>query len=299
MDCAEQNSAVNITAMGWRIGHICRAASLLFVAMGWLSGCQSIKPDPPQLIEGIVWQLDNQSTEAQGNWHEIGAKKLLIQWIAVDGISFVADEHQPVAPRLPDWTRIGREPWAREVILGLAGRFDETAARADVAGLVAQSQRLAKLPIPLNVVAWYFPVEVDSTWDGAKHLGPLLAQLPRPLWISVYDRANIGAKPFARWLDSWLPADVGILFQDGVGVHARTAPIARQYADELSLQFGRARTGIIAEAFRPAVINGFRSATAKEIGEQLHAYRGLPVFLFDGPHYVSATLVKDILAGKN
>ena len=188
--------------------------------------------------------------------------------------------------------------WAQEVILGLAGRFDESTARADVAGLAAESARLAKLPIPLNVVGWYFPVEADSTWDDAKNLAPLLAQLPRPLWISVYDRVNIGAKPFARWLNTWLPADVGVLFQDGVGVHARTALVARQYADELLLQFGQKRVGIIAEAFRHKIENGFRSATSKEIGEQLQAYRGLTVYLFDGPHYVPPTLVDEILANK-
>ena len=274
-------------------------SSCLLMSASLLAACQTLSPDSAPLVEGVVWQLDNESTDARGNWHEIGAKRLLIQWIAVDGISFLADPGQTIAPRLPDWQRIGKEPWAQEVILGLAGRFDETIARADVSGLIAESARLAKLPIPLNVVGWYFPVEVDSTWDNAKNLGPLLAQLPRPLWISVYDRANIGAEPFARWLNTWLPADVGVLFQDGVGVHARTAPVARQYANELLQQFGQRRVSIIAEAFRPKIENGFRSATSKEIGEQLQAYRGLTVYLFDGPHYVSPALVNEILANKN
>lgn len=264
-----------------------------------LAGCQTIAQDASQGVEGIVWQLDNDSVDARGNWHELGAKRLLIQWIEVDGISFLADPGKTMAPRLPDWPRIGGEPWAQEVILGLAGRFDESSARADVAGLITESARLAKLPIPLNVVGWYFPVEVDSTWDGAKNLGPLLEQLPRPLWISVYDRANIGAMPFAGWLNTWLPADVGILFQDGVGVHARTAAVARQYADALLRQFGEKRVNIIAEAFRPKIDHGFRSATAQEIGEQLRAYRGLTVYLFDGPHYVSKALVKEILMNKD
>ncbi|MEO6292635.1 MAG: hypothetical protein ABIO88_08440 [Burkholderiaceae bacterium] len=275
------------------------ASGCLFASASLLAACQTLSSDATPLIEGVVWQLDNASIDARGNWHEIGAKRLLIQWISVDGISFLADPGQTTALHLPDWQRIGKEPWAQEVILGLAGRFDETAARADVSGLIAESIRLAKLPIPLNVVGWYFPVEVDSTWDGAKSLPPLLAQLPRPLWISVYDRANIGAKPFARWLNTWLPADVRVLFQDGVGVHARTAPVARQYADELLLQFGQKRVGIIAEAFRPQIENGFRSATSPEIREQLKAYRGLTVYLFDGPHYVTQTLVNEVLVDKN
>lgn len=264
------------------------------MAVSLLVSCQSVQPAPSQLVEGVVWQLDNHTVDARGNWQDIGAKRLLIQWISVDGISFLPDTVQPTAPRLPDWQRVAGEPWAREVILGLAGRFDETSARADVVNLIAQSERLAKLPIPLNVVGWYFPVEIDSSWSDAKILGPLLSRLPRPLWVSVYDSANIGAEPLARWLDSWLPTDVGVMFQDGVGVHARTAPVARQYAEALSRQLGKTRVSMIAEAFRPKPGGGFRSATVEELSVQLQTYRGLPVYLFDGPHYVPNTLVKEL-----
>lgn len=267
------------------------------MAMWLLAGCQSMSSDPSapsRLIEGVVWQLDNNTIDARGNWQDIGAKRLLLQWLSVDGVSFLPDAGQPTAPRLPDWQRIAGEPWAREVILGLAGRFDEASARADVVNLIAQSERLAKLPTPMNVVGWYFPVEIDSSWNEAKTLGPLLSRLPRPLWISVYDRANIGAEPLARWLDTWLPADVAVFFQDGVGVHARTAPVARQYVEALSRQLGARRVSVIAEAFRPKPEGGFRSATLEEISLQLQTYRGLPVYLFDGPHYVSNTLVKEL-----
>jgi hypothetical protein len=259
-----------------------------------LVGCQSLPPDRNPLIEGVVWQLDNKSVDAHGNWHEIGAKSLLVQWVSVDGISFMPDEKTLMTRRLPDWSRIGAEPWAKEVILGLAGRFDESSARADVASLITESARLAKLSIPLHVVGWYFPVEVDSSWDDAKKLGPLLAQLPRPLWISVYDGRNIGAAHFAQWLNTWLPADVGIFFQDGVGVYARTAPVARLYFEALSRQLGAHRVKIIAEAFRSVPERGFRSATFDELSAQLLVYRGLPIYLFDGPHYVSNKLVHEL-----
>ena len=96
------------------------------------------------LIEGIVWQLDNTTIDTRGNWHAIGAKSLLIQWISVDGIQFMHNERGSTTRHLPDWSRIGKEPWAQEVILGLAGRFDESAARADVAGLITESARLAR-----------------------------------------------------------------------------------------------------------------------------------------------------------
>ena len=246
------------------------------------------------LIEGIVWQLDNTTIDTRGNWHAIGAKSLLIQWISVVGIQFMHNERGSTTRRLPDWSRVGKEPWAQEVILGLAGRFDESAARADVAGLITESARLAKLPTALNVVAWYFPVEVDSSWEDAKKLGQLLEQLPRPVWISIYDSRNIGAAPFAQWLSTWLPTNVGVFFQDGVGVHARTATVARQYVEAISHQLGTPRVKVIAEAFRPKPDGGFRSATLDEITEQLSVYRGLPIYLFDGPHYVSNELVEGL-----
>jgi hypothetical protein len=289
--------ASHIHLQEWRL--IRSAAILITITTSLLMGCQSLPPERAPLIEGIVWQMDNETVNARGNWHEIGAKNLLIQWISVDGIDFMHDGKKPTTRRLPDWQRIGAEPWAQSVILGLAGRFDESAARADVAGLIAESVRLAKLPSPLHVVGWYFPVEVDSSWVDAKKLGLLLEQLPRPLWISVYDSRNIGATPFATWLNTWLPMDIGVFFQDGVGVHARSAPVARQYTEALSLILGAHRVKIIAEAFRPIPEGGFRGATLTELRPQLQAYRGLPVYLFDGPHYVSSKLVNELKAQPN
>lgn len=260
-----------------------------------LSACQGTPPDPKQQISGTVWQLDNASVDPRGHWDRIGARQLLIQWTAVDGVSFVRGSGLPEAPTLPDWKRIAGEPWAHEVIVGLAGRFDEKAARADVAGLIAQSRQLATLPTPLNVVGWYFPVEIDSSWNDARQLGPLLATLPRPLWISVYDSANNGAETLAQWLAAWLPADVGVLFQDGVGLHIREPSVARHYAQVLANTLGKQRVRVIAEAFRPKPGGGFRAATAAELRPQLAAYRGFSIYLFDGPHYVSDSVVEQLL----
>jgi hypothetical protein len=251
----------------WRTLVIRFSAVSITITTSLLMGCQSLPPErtPLPLIEGVVWQLDNETLDARGNWHEIGAKSLLVQWISVDGISFMHDQKNLQTPQRPDWQRIGAEPWAKEVILGLAGRFDESSARADVAGLITESARLAKLPTPLHV-----------------------------LWISVYDNRNIGATDFARWLSTWLPADIGVFFQDGVGVHARTAPVARQYTEAVSRQLGASRVKVIAEAFRPKPEGGFRSATLDELSAQLSVYRGLPVYIFDGPHYVSNKLVDEL-----
>jgi hypothetical protein len=242
-------------------------------------------------VTGIVWQLDNATVAPHGTWEQLGVRQLLIQWSAVDGAAFVQNGGLPTYPILPDWLRIAQEPWASEVILGLAGYFDESTARTKVSELVEQSLRLAQAPTPLKIVGWYFPVEVDPTWAEAPALAPLLARLPRPLWISVYDTANVGAQPLANWLASWLPSDVGVLFQDGVGVYARDAKVARDYADVLAKRLGSKRVRMIAEAFRPLPGGGFRAATAAEIAPQITAYRGLVVYLFDGPHYVSNALV--------
>lgn len=255
------------------------------------------RPPPPSRrphVDGIVWQPDNATVGISGDWHDLGAYNLLVQWTAVDGVAFVADAGMPTVPVLPDWSRIAREPWARNVILGLAGRFSEAEARANVADLAAQSLRLAFLPTPLNVTGRYFPVEVDPTWRQAPDLATLLAPLPRPLWISVYDSANVGAATLADWLTGWLPADIGVFFQDGVGVYARTPTVARQYADALADRLGRARLRVIVEAFRPAEGGGFRAAIADEIAPQITALSGYPLYLFDGPHYLDGPLVEAI-----
>ena len=268
------------------------ARLLLFIA---LSGCVAHPTVIPPLA-GTVWQVDNQTVDPRGNWQRMGGNELLVQWTAVDGTAFVDNSALPVAPQLPAWARIAGEPWARDVILGLAGRFDEKAARTDIANLAAQSAALAKLPTPMNVVGWYFPVEIDPTWIEAPALAPLLATLPRPLWISVYDSANVGPEELVLGLMKWLPPDVGVFFQDGVGVHARTARTARRYADVLTAKLGKDRVRIIAEAFRPQVGGGMRGATIEELGPQLAYYQGYRIYLFDGPHYVPDALVAQIVA---
>ena len=270
------------------------SAAAALLALCPLGGCLNAPLVAEEMTEGVVWQIDNDTIDAHGSWERLGARKLLLQWTAVDDVSFVEGGPWVAAPRLPDWPAIARQPWAREVILGLAGRTSETAARADISGLIAASEQLARLPTPLNVVGYYFPVEIDSSWTNAAQLTPLLLRLPRPLWISVYDSANVGARTVADWLDAWLPEDIGIFFQDGVGVHARDASVARHYADVLSRRFGKARVRIIAEAFRPRQGGGFRAATVEELMAQLVAYRKFPVYLFDGPHYVSEALVNQL-----
>jgi hypothetical protein len=251
------------------------------------------KPLDPGIV-GIVWQPDNKTVGIKGDWQKLGARELLVQWTVVDDQAFVPGTGLPGVPVLPDWKRIAKEPWAQDVIVGLAGYFSENRSRDNIEQLATVSERIAKLPTPLHVTGWYFPAEVDPSWTRAKELPALLAKLPRPLWISVYDGANIGPKATADWLKQWLPDDIGVFFQDGVGVYARTAPVARTYADALRKSLGKDRVRIIVEAFRPNYGGGFRSATAAELKPQLAAYDGYPLYLFDGPHYVTPELVKQL-----
>lgn len=280
-----------------------RARLLVLLALCLLGlvscGRASVPVLQTPLAAGVVWQPHGGNSNPRGAWDRLGVQNLLVQWSVVDDIAFVADSGLSQTPILPDWPRISREPWAQRVILGLAGRFDETAARGDAVNLSVVSARLAKLPTELHVEGWYFPVEVDPTWKDAPQLRAALANLPRPLWISVYDSANLGAQNLINTLDAWLPDDVGILFQDGVGVHARDARTARDYADTLATRFGAQRVRVIAEVFRPRGDGGFRAATADEILPQLAHYQGLTVYLFDGPTYLSDALVDDLVNRAN
>ncbi|RKP43834.1 hypothetical protein D7S89_24435 [Trinickia fusca] len=264
------------------------------------SGCSNLGETH---ADGIVWQTDATTTRPTGHWQWLGVRDLLIQWVVVDDTAFVPVDTQGasglpalqgvhMASQLPDWDRISREPWASNVILGLAGYSDEKRARDNIAKLADMSASVAHLATPLHVKGYYFPVEIDPSWTDASKLAAVLNKLPRPLWVTVYDRKNIGGGTLADWLATWLPADVGVFFQDGCGVYARVPSVARVYLDALSSRLGRRRVRVIAEAFRPSEHGGFRAATAEELKEQLATYNGYSVYLFDGPHYVSDPLVR-------
>jgi hypothetical protein len=268
---------------------VIRAFAFYLAIMAQGAQAQALPP-----VTGIVWQLHEAAPDATGSWHRLGARELLIQWMAVDGIAYIPGTRLLASKRMPDWKRIAREPWAERVIVGLSGRTDEKRTRRALDAMLAESLALTRLSFPFKVSGWYFPAEVDPSWkDAPAALPPVLEKLPRPLWISAYDGEGIGAAEFAGWIASWLPSDVGVLFQDGVGVHVRTAPVAREYIDALATRLGTTRVRLIAEAFREHA-GKFRPATAAELKAQLGAYGGLPIYLFDGPHYVPDNVVREL-----
>ncbi len=270
--------------MSKALAHLCLAALAL-----------SAQAEPLPPVTGIIWQLYETAPDAKGTWHRLGARELLIQWTAADGIAYVPGTLLPQSKRMPDWERIAREPWAQHVIVGLSGRMDEGASRRSLEAMIIESQAISRLRFPFRVTGWYFPAEIDPTWkEAASVLPPALERLPRPLWVSAYEGEGIGAQKFADWLASWLPGDIGVLFQDGVGVGVRSASAAREYADALAVRLGKARVAIIAEAFRTEA-GKFRAATAAELRAQLPYYKGFPIYLFDGPHYVPDSIVEELV----
>ena len=56
-------------------------------------------------------------------------------------------------------------------------------------------------------------------------------------------------------------------------------------------RLGRNRVRVIAEAFRPKPGGGFRPATLDELRPQLATYDGFPIYLFEGPRYVTPALI--------
>ncbi|RBJ74894.1 hypothetical protein C3L29_033290, partial [Pseudomonas sp. MWU12-2534b] len=102
-------------------------ASLVVAACSWTA--HDVHAD------GIVWQVDNATTNPSGNWQILGIHDLLIQWTVVDDTAYLPNTRIQPAAHLPDWERISREPWARNVILGLAGYQDEKRARTHLSTL--------------------------------------------------------------------------------------------------------------------------------------------------------------------
>lgn len=280
-------------------GALTRRHVLSAAALPWTAAVLSACAPRSLRMTGMVWQPSGDTLQPNGDWARLGIRRLLVQWSAVDNESFVPGSQIPVQrEQMPDWARIAGEPWAQEVILGLAGLHDEKEARQSIAHLVAQSRLLrdAAAALPLRIGGWYFPVEIDPGWQPPPELPDLLQELPRPLWVSVYDNANIGPKELLAWIERWLPPHVGVLFQDGVGVHARSPAVAREYLGLLTARLGLPRVQVIAEAFRPAPGGGLRSATAQEFLPQIEAYQDWPIFAFEGPHYLNETLIDGLAA---
>ena len=240
-------------------------------------------------IEGIFWQVD-QMSHASGNWHLLGIDTLVTQWSIVDGRSFFKEIPGAQWQHQPDWNTITEQPWSKQVILGLAGIFQEPVARENIDQLFLQSQQIIKTSLPVQPAAYYFPVEADPSWHGVANLARYVAEFQRPIWISIYS-ADRKSRFLHYWLESWLPDNAQVFFQDGVGVGTRSPEEAAVIYQNLKHQVGDKRVVIILEAFRHKPGGGFRAAYPWEIAKQLKAYAGERVYIFDGPHYLNKASV--------
>jgi hypothetical protein len=236
-------------------------------------------------VEGIVWQPDVRTARPRGAWQQIGAHVLVVQWSVLNGRAWYDSRAFPPIEPLPDWTAIARSPWAARIVFGLAAATPEREERAALRDLTDASRRIAA-EHPVHSAAYYASVEDDPTWTDQDAFRAYLDALPRPLWVSVYTPAGEAPDTFARWLADTMPPDVTVLVQDGVGVGHNTPAEARALAEAAIHALGRDRVALIVEAFRPDG-RGFRAALPWELWPQFQAYRGLRLYVFDGPHYLT------------
>ena len=261
----------------------------LVLVISSLAMQQAVAKGLPPKIEGIFWQVD-QMSHPTGNWQLLGIHTLVTQWSMVDDRSFFSEIPLQQWDVQPDWPHIAQQAWSKQVILGLAGIFQEPVAREHMEQLYQQSQQILKAHLPIHASGYYFPVEADPTWNEVHLLGRYLARFKQPIWVSIYS-ADRKAPFLQYWLASWLPANGKVFFQDGVGVGTRTPQEAAQIYAALKQQFGEDRVIILLEAFRKKEDGSFRAAYPWEITKQLKAYGGQRVYIFDGPHYLNRASV--------
>lgn len=250
----------------------------------------------PPRIEGMFWQPDLASTPPQGNWDLLGVSTFVPQWSVVQSKSWFDHETGFVRwDKHVNLKQLQQNPWAQHIILGLAGEYNEKLARSHIEQLAQYSRQIAEKTRQIPLKGYYFPVEADPSWLDIDVLAHALNTLPKPLWISIYS-AEPQPEYLDSWLKSWLPADTGVFFQDGVGVGTRSPQQARATLDQLQQEFGQDNIIIVLEAFRPVKAGKFRSAYPWEIIQQLKAYEGERVYIFDGPHYMNRWTVYVVAA---
>lgn len=268
-----------------------RRLAALLVAIATLVGgltAYSLRA-PATLIEGIIWQPTNDYSTPRGHWHWLGVDTLVVQWSVNDGLAWVPTDAFDAQPMLPDWQTLRQQPWAGRLILGLASRMHLEDARREWATLRHQGRRLhASLPVDFTVDGWYAPIEFSPDWAGSgaysPKASPYLDSLPAPRYVSAYGGYDMSPDAFAAWVESWLPADATLLFQDGVGAAGQTPAQARARADALAEALGEERLIMVLEAFQPDGASGFRSASLGQLISQLRTYRGLRIHVFSARH---------------
>lgn len=63
------------------------------VAAGLLSACAATGPVK---VDGVFWQPDAATARPAGTWDRVGARELIVQWLAVDGAAFAEGAGPPL-----------------------------------------------------------------------------------------------------------------------------------------------------------------------------------------------------------
>lgn len=264
---------------------------------------------------GIMWQTLVTNVDMRRSWEKLGVSKVCFQWLAVDGYSFVPNPWLPLYSKQIDMLDVIKQPWGREVIVGLPGYFNETTARASLDELTDLGKKFGTLGWTGNIGGFYFPVEIDPTWTaGPAAMAPFWSRLPRPLYVTAYygagvqplDPNGISARDAALWLYEMLPKDVNLMFQDGIGAFGTALDVVQERIGALHDVF-HDRLHIIGEAFtynedyqgEPGTY--YRALTDAEY-RKLAAFhsrwqRRGRLWMFDGPNYLSSRLIQRLGRG--
>ena len=239
------------------------------------------------------------------SWETLGVHKTLLQWIAVDGYSFIDNPWLPTYNVKLDMDDLATYPWAQELIVGLPGFFSEHTSRTNLPLMAEWAEKFSTLQYPANVKGFYFPVEIDPTWTTAiEDMRDIWPRLPRPLYISAYYGNNVDGEAAARWLAELLPPDVILMFQDGVGAFGFELSLARERVLQLERHLGKERVHVVCEVFK---INPrwdgsegtyFLKLSPKEFIARVSQYTKANsegrLWLFDGPNYISSDLIQGV-----
>ncbi len=235
-------------------------------------------PAPP-VAQEIFWQPNNESLRPAGFWNQIGVHTLVVQWTITNKKAWCSIPNFPAWKSQPDWKRLSEEPWARQIVLGLAGDFQVPLARSQSTKLITESWKIVGQP-PIKPTAWYAPAEVSPGWKNTKQIRAYLDSLPKPLWVSIYGTQKLHGKTLVRWVRSWLPHRVGLYYQDGVGEGWATPAEARRQVDTLKKALGKQRVRVIVEAYQESASGKIEATSIWSVWHQLQVFHGNTVAIF-------------------
>lgn len=252
------------------------------------------------LVNGIFWPTQAANVDFRRPWNALGATTTIFQWVAVDGSSFIPNIWLPLNSKQLNLTNIATYPWAAKIVVGTPGLSNQATARTSAASLAALAQEYGTLIYPSNVTGFYFPVTFDPSWVAAPTvMAPLWSLLPRPLYVTVFYDSTVDGATGAAWANSFIPTDVTILFQDGVGTYGTDPVLALTQA--MQLKKLHTKLELVTECFRPNPAfpgsgSKYIPITVDEYYEQLTHYEGtgLTVHAYDGPDYLDSELIQEI-----